>query len=198
MFGISFLDISGSMGLMACGALTINSILGMFVGTRFKKTNYWQLLPVIVRKYPIINLHKFTAYTSICFVCLHLIFLLLHQESGFRIFHLINPLNAPKQPSIVLLGVLSFYSLIVVLITSQKLIRQQLSFRTWKNIHLIAYTTSFLFLIHGILMDPLLKNRPIDWLDPEKIFAEVCSIIFIVAVLLRVRYHLKYKKSAIN
>jgi len=194
MFGISYLDISGSMGLVACGSLTINSILGMFLGTQFKNTNYWKQLPRFINKYPIIDLHNLTAYTSIGFVCLHIIFLLLHQESGFTLFHILNPLNAPKQPSIVLLGVLSFYSLIVVLITSQKLIRKQLSFRVWKNIHLIAYATSFLFLIHGVLMDPLLKDRPTDWLDAEKFFTEGCAIIFIIAVFLRVRYHLNNKK----
>lgn len=198
MFGISYLDISGSMGLMACGALTINSILGMFLGTLFKNTTYWKQLPVFIKKYPIINLHNFTAYTSITFVCLHLIFLLLHQESKFTLLHLINPLNAPKQPTIVLLGVLSFYSIIIILITSQKLIRKQLSFRVWKNIHLIAYSTSFLFLIHGVLMDPLLKDRPTDWLDAEKFFTEACALIFIAAFFIRVNYHLKYKKRNIN
>lgn len=198
MFGITFLDISSSMGLMACGALTINSIIGMLLGAQFKKNNFWKQLPVFIKKYPIIDLHNFIAYTSIIFVCLHLIFLLLHQESGFRLYYLLNPLNAPKQPSIVLLGVLSFYSLIVILITSQKLISNQLSFRAWKNIHLIAYTTSILFLIHGLLMDPLLKDRPTDWLDPEKLFIELCTIIFLVAVFLRVRYHLRYKKRSVS
>jgi len=195
MFGISLLDISGSMGLVACGALTLNSIFGMFLGTQIKNTSYWKQLPSMIKKYPIIDLHNFTAYTSIGFVSLHLIFLFLHQESGFTLVHLINPLKAPKQPTIVLLGVLSFYSLIVILITSQKLIKKQLSFRVWKNIHLIAYATSFLFLIHGVLMDPMLKDRPTDWLDAEKIFAEGCAIIFITAVFLRVRYHLNNKKK---
>ena len=195
MFGISFLDISGSMGLAACGTLTINSILGMFLGTQIKNIIYWKQLPKFVNKYPIIDLHNFTAYSSIGFVCLHIFFLILHQESSFTIIHLINPLTAPKQPTIVLLGVLSFYSLLVILITSQKIIRKQLSFRAWKNIHLIAYSTYFLFLIHGILMDPLLKDRPTDWLDAEKLFIEGCALTFVVSVLLRVRYHLKYKRA---
>ncbi len=195
MFGISFLDISGSMGLAACGALTINSILGMFLGTLFKNTTYWKQLPRFINKYSIIDLHNFTAYTSIGFVCLHIIFLLLHQESGFTLIHIFNPLNAPKQPTIVLFGALSFYSLIIVLITSHKLIRKKLSFRVWKNIHLIAYATSFLFLIHGVLMDPLLKDRPTDWLDAEKIYAEVCAIIFMIVLFFRVRFHLNNKKN---
>ncbi len=196
MFGIPFLDISGSMGLAASGALTLNGILGMFLGTKFKNTTYWKQLPGFVKKYPIITLHNFTAYIAISFVCLHLLFLLLYTASEFTLFHLINPFEAPKQPTIVLLGVLSFYSLIIVLITSQKFIRKQLSFRTWKNIHLIAYLTTFLFLIHGLLMDPLLKDRPTDWLDAEKFFSEACILIFIVALYFRIRYHFNQKKRA--
>lgn len=194
MFEISFLDISGSMGLVASGALTLNVILGMFLGTNFKNTTYWKMLPPLVKKYPIITYHNFTAYTAICFVVLHLIFLFLYKETGFTFIHLLKPLNAPKQSNIVLLGAMSFYGFIIVLISSQKVIRKKLGFRTWKNIHLIAYTTTLLFLIHGLLMDPLLKDRPTDWLDAEKFFSEGLAIIFLVAVFIRIRYHINLKK----
>lgn len=194
MFEISFLDISGSMGLVASGALTLNVILGMFLGTNFKNTTYWKKLPLLVKKYPIISYHNFTAYTAICFVVLHLLFLFLHKESDFTLIHLLKPLDAPKQSNIVLLGVLSFYAFLIVLISSQKIIRKKLGFRTWKNIHLIAYATALLFLIHGLLMDPLLKDRPTDWLDAEKFFSEGLVIVFLVAVLIRIRYHINLKK----
>ncbi len=96
MFEISFLDISGSMGLVASGALTLNVILGMFLGTNFKNTTYWKKLPLLVKKYPIISYHNFTAYTAICFVVLHLLFLFLHKESDFTLIHLLKPLDAVK------------------------------------------------------------------------------------------------------
>lgn len=194
MFEISYLDISGSMGLIASGALTLNVILGMFLSTNFKNTIYWKKLPALVKKYPIINYHNFTAYTAICFVVLHLVFLFLHKEPGFSIDLLLHPLTVPKQTNIVLLGVISFYGFIIVLISSQKIVRKQLGFRTWKNIHLIAYATSLLFLIHGLLMDPLLKDRPTDWLDAEKFFSEGLVIVFLVAVFIRIRFHFNQKK----
>ncbi len=194
MFEISYLDISGSMGLVASGALTLNIILGMFLGTNFKNTDYWKKLPALVKRYPIITYHNFTAYTAICFVVLHLFFLFLYKESGFTLIHLLKPLEAPKQSNIVLLGVLSFYGFLIVLISSQKIIRKNIGFRTWKNIHLIAYSTALLFLIHGLLMDPLLKDRPTDWLDAEKFFSEALVIVFLVAVFIRTRYHFKLKK----
>jgi DMSO/TMAO reductase YedYZ heme-binding membrane subunit len=60
-----------------------------------------------------------------------------------------------------------------------------LGFRFWKTIHLISYCTAILFVIHGLLMDPLLKDRPTDWIDPEKMLAELCGVVLIVATVLR-------------
>ena len=196
MFEFSYLDISGSRGLVASGALTLNVILGMFLSTNLKTTTYWKKLPPIVKKYPIIKYHNFTAYTACCFIVLHLLFLFLHKEPGFSIDILLTPLAVPKQPNIVLLGLISFYGLIIVLISSQKIIRKQLGFRTWKNIHLIAYATALLFLIHGLLMDPLLKDRPTDWLDAEKFFSEGLLIVFLVAVFIRIRFQFNQKKQS--
>ena len=198
MFDIGYLDISGSMGLAASSTLTLNMIFGMFLGTNFKHTIYWKKLPYWVKKYPIINYHNFTAYTAICFVVLHLLFLFLHKESGFSIVQLINPLGAPIQRNIVLLGVMAFYGFLLAIISSQKIIRKSMSFRSWKNIHLVAYATTGLFLVHGLLMDPLLKNRPTDWLDAEKFFSEGLIVIFIIAVTIRVRYQINQKKKVIK
>lgn len=128
------------------------------------------------------------------FCCVAFVFLFLHKESGFSLIHLLKPLEAPKQSNIVLIGVLSFYGFLIVLISSQKIIRKNIGFRTWKNIHLIAYATALLFLIHGLLMDPLLKDRPTDWLDAEKFFSEGLVLVFLVAVFIRTRYHFKLKK----
>jgi sulfoxide reductase heme-binding subunit YedZ len=198
MLEFSYLDISGSMGLVASGALTFNVILGMFLSTNFKTTTYWKKLPPIVKKYPIIKYHNFTAYIAFCSIVLHLIFLFLYKEPGFSIDILLTPLAVPKQPNIVLLGVIGFYGLIIVLISSQKIIRKKLGFNTWKRIHLISYLTSLAFLIHGLLMDPLLKDRPTDWLDAEKFFSEGLVIVFLVAVFIRIRIHFNQKKNSLK
>jgi DMSO/TMAO reductase YedYZ heme-binding membrane subunit len=117
----------------------------------------------------------------------------MDQSSGFEWKHFIEPLSAPKQPYIVLLGVISFFALIVVILSSQKIIKKKLGFRTWKNIHLISYVTALLFLIHGLLMDPLLKDRPTDFIDAEKFFSEICIILLFVAGFYRIRYFQKMK-----
>ena len=67
-----------------------------------------------------------------------------------------------------------------------------MSFRLWKNIHLISYGTAMLFIVHGLIMDPDLKDRPTDWLDGEKLLCELCLAILIGATVLRLKY--QYKK----
>ncbi|MDE3144787.1 MAG: hypothetical protein KGL19_11570, partial [Bacteroidota bacterium] len=84
---------------------------------------------------------------------------------------------------------------IVVIITTQKIIKRKMSFRVWKNIHLISYATCILFIIHGLLMDPELKDRPTDWLDAEKLLSEICGIVLIAAFVIRYRYHLSISKN---
>lgn len=196
--GFSFLDISGSLGLCAMGLLTFNFILGICLSTAYKKSALWKTLPQPIRKVNLDKLHNWTAYLSLLFVVLHPLFLILDSSNKFTFHHVFWPFNAPNQPTIVLLGSLSFYALIIVITTTQKFIKRKLSFRVWKNIHLISYSTALLFLFHGLLMDPKLKERPTDWLDAEKIFAEFCFFLLICGMMIRFRYFLKNKQIKVN
>ena len=191
MFDLTYLDISGTMGLIATGLLTFNFLLGMMLSTAYKKQAYWKKLPDAAKKISIDDLHNWTAYVALCFVVLHPLFLLLDKTQHFTLTDVLWPVNAPKQSNIVLLGTISFYALIIVIITTQKVVKKKMSFRLWKNIHLISYGTALLFLVHGLLMDPLLKDRPVDWLDAEKFFSEFCLLLFLVVSVVRVRYHFR-------
>ncbi len=193
MFGISYLDISAAMGLCATGSLTFNFLLGMLLGTAYKKSIYWKKLPSPIQKISIDDLHNWTAYIALLFILLHLAFLFMDTESKFSFIHIISPLDAPKQPKIILLGSLGLLALVMVILTTQKIIKKKMSFRLWKNIHLISYVTALLFLFHGLLMDPELKDRPTDWLDAEKLFSECCLLVLITASFFRYKYHLKHQ-----
>jgi len=85
------------------------------------------------------------------------------------------------------------FAIITITVTTQKVVKSKMSFRTWKNIHLISYITALLFIVHGIVMDPQLKDRPVDVFDAEKIVSELCAVILIIAVILRYKYYVKTK-----
>ncbi len=69
--------------------------------------------------------------------------------------------------------------------------RRELGRRKRKALHFTAYGTAALFYVHGILTDPNLKDQPIDFLDAEKVYVELCMLLVILAVVLRVRWQLR-------
>lgn len=72
-----------------------------------------------------------------------------------------------------------------------------MSFRRWKNIHLVSYGTALLFIIHALKMDPDFKDRATDWLDGEKLLGVFCGLILAAAVVVRVR-RLRRQRAALK
>ena len=194
MDDISFLDVSAVVGLFAASLLTLNILLGMLLATAYKRSALWKRMPPKIKQLSLNDIHNWTAYVALSLVVLHIVFLLLNTATKFTVVDALLPINAPHQKLEVALGTLAFYALLTAIITTQKGIRKKMGFRLWKNIHLISYGTALLFIIHGILLDPDLKDRPVDWLDGEKLVPEFCGIILIAAVIIRWRYHVKGNK----
>jgi DMSO/TMAO reductase YedYZ heme-binding membrane subunit len=78
------------------------------------------------------------------------------------------------------------------MVTTQKIIKNAIGSKTWRSIHIISYGTCILYLYHGVVMDPLLKDRAIDFLDGEKLLIELLGLILIIAFYWR--YHYKQNK----
>lgn len=195
MLNISFLDLSSYAGLVATIVLTFNFVLGMMVSTAYKKHNYWKLLPQRIKQVNVYNLHNQTAYVALLLVLLHPILLLFDASTKFKFIDIVFPINAPNQKLFVALGTLSMFAIITVIITTQKVVKRKMSFRIWKNIHLISYGTAMLFIVHGIVMDPQLKDRPIDIFDAEKIVSELCLLLLVAATIFRIRYEIRSRKN---
>ena len=188
---IAIIDISGALGLTASSILLINMVLGMFLSTGYKKSNRYKKLPEKIKAIDVYQLHNYTSYTALVFTLGHILLIPLDSSSNFTYVNLIMPWTAPHQANILTLGFIALIGLLLLIITTQKVIKQKLGFRTWKNIHLVAYIMALLFAVHGLLMDPLLKDRPVDWLDAEKAFSELLLLAVIVSGYMRYQYHRK-------
>jgi DMSO/TMAO reductase YedYZ heme-binding membrane subunit len=189
------IDIAGTIGLIAMVLLTANIIMGIFISTFYKKTAFWQNLPPKIKAIKLIDLHNYTAYIALGLVLVHFLIIPLDPSSKFTYVHLIQPWNAPHQALFVVLGAISFLALLLVIITTQKIIKKKIGTRAWKNIHIISYGTGLLFIVHGLVMDPLLKDRPIDFIDPEKILVEICALLLIIAFVYRYKYKTTIKNG---
>ena len=191
----ALLELSNYAGLASAVVLTINFFLGMLLATAYRTNLYWKKLPPKIQQMDINDIHNYTAYIAWGLIVLHVLFLLLDKASKFTFIDVIFPLKAPSQNLIVAFGTLSLYAFTVVIITTQKVIKRKMSFRTWKNIHLISYVTAILFVFHGIFMDPHLKNDQPDFFDGEKLLLEFCGLFLIVASAKRYMYYLKKNKT---
>ena len=187
----SFLEASSVAGLFATALLTLNLLLGMLVSTDFKKSSYFQRLPEQLKTINLLELHNKTAYFALGTVVLHPVLLVLDKSSKFTFVDVLMPINAPFEKFYVAFGTISLYLLLLVVITSQKKVKQMMGHKTWKYLHFVSYLTAILFTIHGIMLDPELKERPVDFLDAEKLVSEMCLLVLIIATILRFRYQLK-------
>lgn len=188
---IRLLDVSAVIGLCAMCTLTINVLLGMMLSAAYKTNALYKKLPKAVKGISVLWLHNWTAYLALILVLLHPLLLVLDTDTKFTFADVIFPVNAPNQKVFVYLGTLAMFALIVVITTTQKVVKKVMSFRLWKNIHLISYGTAMLFIIHGLIMDPELKDRPTDWLDGEKLLCELCLVVLIGATILRVKFQFR-------
>ena len=165
------------------------------ISTAYQKSKYWKLAPDLIKRIDVYSLHNWTAYLALGLVIFHALFLLLQSNTNFSCIDALLPFHAPQQNLIVSLGVISFYCLIAVILTTQKRVKTALGFKVWKYIQFISYTSALFFIFHGVLMDPELRDHPIDFLDGEKLISEGCLIILLTATYVRFKYFLNSQKG---
>ena len=95
------------------------------------------------------ELHQFIALLAAAFVVLHLVSLLLDPFMAFTPANILLPLNQPYRQFATDVGVLGFYALSVVLVSSW--LRRRISRRLWRGLHYLGFATFFLVTLHGAL-----------------------------------------------
>ncbi len=120
---ISFLTLSNYVGLIAACVLTFNILLGMLLGTAYRRHNFWKRLPQKLKNMNIYNLHNSTTYVALTLVLTHPLLLLFEPTTKFKFIDIIFPINAPHQKLFVALGTLSMFAIIMVIITTKKSVK---------------------------------------------------------------------------
>ncbi len=175
------IDLSADIGLAALALLTVNLLLGLLLSVNFDPLRSWPH-----RRVDVLRLHNWTGYIALAAVTAHPIPLLFSPRMRFSLAQIAWPLHAPSQPVENLLGAIALYLVAVVVITSY--FRVALGKRTWKTTHYLSYAAAALFFVHSLLLDPELRNRPLDWLDGEKVFVEICFLLMLTATIARCQH----------
>jgi sulfoxide reductase heme-binding subunit YedZ len=187
----SAIDVSGTIALGAVGLLTLNLLLGLLLSTGYNPKRQWPRQAL-----KLFTLHNWTAYVAFGAVALHAGALLFATDPAFRLVDILFPIHSPVQPLANNLGALGFYLVTIVVVTSLKRVRSALGRHLWKPIHYTTYAAAFVFFVHGVIADPEVKNRPVDFLDAEKVYVELCALLVIAAVVWRVQHRRAIRRAA--
>lgn len=178
------LDISSYFGLAAMTLLTLNILLGLVMSVKYNPVRNWPH-----RRINTFKLHNWTAYIALAIAVAHPLIITFSSTAKFTLVDILYPVNAPKQPWINVLGALALYTLIFVVVTSYY--RREIGRKNWKLLHFTTYATAAFLFIHGIFTDPKLKDAPIDYLDGEKVYVELCMLLIVAATVFRIRWQLR-------
>jgi DMSO/TMAO reductase YedYZ heme-binding membrane subunit len=180
---VTAVDLSGTVALVAVGLLTLNLLLGLLLSTGYNPARQWPR-----QRVKLFTLHNWTGYVAFAAIVIHAGALLFSKDPPFRLYDVLVPIESPVQPLSNNLGALGFYLVAIVVVTSLKRVRTALGRHWWKPIHFTTYAAAFVFFIHGVIADPQLKNRAVDFIDAEKVYVELCALAVIVATVYRVKY----------
>jgi sulfoxide reductase heme-binding subunit YedZ len=184
-------DVSGTIALIAVGLLTLNLLLGLLLSVGYNPKRQWPR-----RAFKLFTLHNWTAYVAFAAVVVHAGALLFSSDPRFRLYDVLVPIESPVQPFSNNLGALGFYLVAIVVVTSLKRVRAALGRHRWKPIHYTTYAAALVFFTHGIIADPQLKNRPVDFIDAEKVYVELCALLVIAAIVWRVQHRRAMRRGA--
>jgi predicted ferric reductase len=178
------IDVSSVVGLIAVGIFTAQILIGLLLSVGYNPLRQWPR-----RKIKLFTFHNWFGYIGLATAATHALMLLLVQnKSGgrlFRVFDLFVPIWSPIQPLPNTLGAIAFYLVSFVVLTSY--FRKVFGRTRWKLLHYTAYAAALVFYVHGTLADPQLQNRPVDWIDAEKVYVEACGAIVAFATAWRFR-----------
>jgi len=176
------IDISSVVGLIAVGIFTAQILLGLLLSVGYNPIRRWPRL----RWAKLFTFHNWLGYIGLATAALHPTILLFSSEAGFRLFDIAVPIWSPTQPIPNTLGAIAFYLVAFVVLTSYA--RRVFGRHRWKQLHFTAYVAAAVFYVHGVWADPLLKNRPVDFIDAEKAYVEACALLVIAATIWRFNY----------
>jgi DMSO/TMAO reductase YedYZ heme-binding membrane subunit len=174
------IDVSSVAGLIAVGIFTTQILLGLLLSVGYNPVRQWPR-----RRLKLFTFHNWLGYIGLATAFTHPLILLWSSTANFRLLDIAVPIWSPTQPFPTTLGAIGFYLVAFVVLTSY--FRRLFGHHRWKQLHYTAYAAAVVFYVHGVLADPLLQNRPVDWVDGEKVYVESCAVAVALATAWRIR-----------
>jgi methionine sulfoxide reductase heme-binding subunit len=187
----SAVELSAYIALVGVGLLAANLLLGLLMAAGYNPARHWPH-----RAVKLFRLHNRTGYIALATAVVHPAILLFSSSPRFRLIDLLVPAWSPVQPFSNVLGAIALYLVIVVVVTS--FFRRALGRRVWKSIHYTTYAAAAIFFIHGIIADPTVTGRTIDYIDGEKVYVEGCAAAFVLLSIWRIRHRRARRRAELS
>lgn len=165
-----------SSGLVAWAMLAAAVVWGLLLSTK--------LLQERRRPAWLLDLHRWLGGLSVVFTGLHLVGLVADEYVTFGWRELFIPFASEWQPGAVAWGIVAFYLLIAVQVTS--LMIRRLPKRVWKAVHTSSFALFWVASIHSALAGT----------DTTAPWYRVGSVALIVAVMFTVSYRVLTANAA--
>jgi methionine sulfoxide reductase heme-binding subunit len=178
---LSAIDVSSYLGLGAVTLLAVNLLLGVLMSVKYNPVRAWPH-----RRIKTFQLHNWTGYLALAVSGAHAVALLFSSQEHFRVLDLLYPLGYDRQPLLNGLGALAIYLAAFVVVTSY--FRVEIGRRRWKLLHYTTYAAAAVCFAHAVLTDPTLRDKPVDYLDGEKVYVEALAAGVVVAAWWRIRH----------
>ena len=177
----SAVELSAYVALVGVGLLAANLLLGLLMAAGYNPARHWPY-----QRLKLFRLHNWSGYIALSIAILHPAILLFSSSPRFHLIDLLVPLWSPVQPFSNVLGAIALYLVMVVVVTSY--FRRALGRRVWKSVHYGTYAAAIIFFIHGLIADPTITGRAIDYIDGEKVYVEICAVSFLLLAIWRIRH----------
>lgn len=132
--------VSRSTGIVSWGLLVASMLWGFLYATRLlgRRARPWWMLGV----------HRFLGALAVSFVIVHVIALVADNYTSFGLVDILVPFASAWKPIPVALGVVGFYILLAVELTS--LAQRRLPRNVWRQIHLASYGLFAFATLHAL------------------------------------------------
>jgi hypothetical protein len=120
------------------------------------------------------SLHRAISSTLLVSVVVHIGALLFDHFMNLKIVDVLIPFLSPYRPLLVALGIVGFYLLLLVLLTSLYHISTHPKF--WRTVHFLGMIMFGLIFLHGVLIGTDVKHgfsRVLYWLVASPVFVAV-------------------------
>lgn len=145
--------VARSSGIVAWGLVAASVFWGLFLSTRVlskRPTPAWLL-----------DLHRFLGGTSIVFTAVHLVALVADSYAHFDIVDLLVPMASEWKPGPVAWGVVGFYLLVAIEITS--VFMRRIPRKWWRAVHSTSFLLFILSTVHAFAAGSDRRNPAMQW-----------------------------------